>query len=77
MPIGNFSFGDFFGSNPGAGTGYYDQPQEQFVNAAEEVTTEQPQTAAEVRATIPPKPQRSDPKYQYGPFQGKKGMDAY
>jgi len=39
--VGNFSFGDFFGSNPGAGTGYYEEPQ-QFVDAAEEITTEQP-----------------------------------
>ena len=41
---GEFRFGDFFGSNPGAGTGYYEKPQPQFVDAAEEVTTEQPQT---------------------------------
>lgn len=41
---GEFRFGDFFGSNPGAGTGYYKKPQPQFVDAAEEVTTEQPQT---------------------------------
>ena len=65
------------GSNPGAGTGYYKKPETQFVDAAEEVTTEQPQTAQEVRATIPPKPKRSDSKYQFGPWQGKKGMDAY
>jgi len=79
MPVGEYNFGDFFGSNPGAGTGYYDQPQEQFVNAAEEVTTEQnpAQTGREFRATIPPKPKRSDSKYQFGPWQGKKGMDAY
>ena len=77
MPIGNFNFGDFFGRNPEAGTGYYEKPQPQFVDAAEEVTTEQPQTAQEVRATIPPKPNRGDSKYQFGPWQGKKGMDAY
>jgi len=41
------------------------------------ITTEQPQTAAEVRATIPPKPKRSDPEYQFGASQGKKGMDAF
>ncbi len=80
------NFSDFFGANVRAGEGFY-KPQPQFVDAAEEVTTEQPQTekvtteqpqtAAEYRAAIPPKPQRSDPKYQYGAFQGKKGMDAY
>ena len=72
-----FRFGDFFGSNPGAGTGYYKKPETQFVDAAEEVTTEQPQTAQEVRATIPPKPKRSDSKYQFGPWSGKKGMETF
>ncbi len=71
---GNFT--DFFGANVRAGEGFY-KSQPQFVDAAEEVTTEQPQTAQEVRATIPPKPQRSDPKYQYGVKKGKQGMDAY
>jgi len=56
---GNFT--DFFGANVRAGEGFY-KPQPQFVDAAEEVTTEQPQTASEVRTAIPPKPQRSDPK---------------
>ena len=41
------------------------------------ITTEQPQTAQEVRATIPPKPKRSDSKYQFGPWSGKKGMEAF
>ena len=38
---GNFT--DFFGANVRAGEGFY-KPQPQFVDAAEEVTTEQPQT---------------------------------
>jgi len=76
MVTGNMNFSDFFGANVRAGEGFY-KPQPQFVDAAEEVTTEQPQTAQEVRATIPPKPQRSDPKYQYGVKKGKQGMDAY
>jgi len=42
-----FRFGDFFGSKPGAGTGYYEETP-QFVDAAEEVTTEQP-TEEEMR----------------------------
>ena len=41
------------------------------------ITTEQPQTAQEVRATIPPKPKRSDSKYQFGPWMGKKGMETF
>ena len=73
---GNFT--DFFGANVRAGEGFY-KPQPQFVDAAEEVTTEQnpAQTGREFRATIPPKPKRSDSKYQFGPWQGKRGMEAF
>ena len=42
---GNFT--DFFGANVRAGEGFY-KPQQQFVDAAEEVTTEQP-TEEEMR----------------------------
>ena len=47
MVVGNMNFSDFFGANVKAGEGFY-KPQQQFVDAAEEVTTEQP-TEEEIR----------------------------
>ncbi len=55
MVVGNMNFSDFFGANVKAGEGFY-KPQQQFVDAAEEVTTEQPNdnpqglSAAQLRA---------------------------
>ena len=65
----------------GVGYGNFELPEnlQELIGYApdKKITTEQPQTAQEVRAAIPPKPKRSDSKYQFGAFQGKKGMDAY
>jgi len=47
MVTGNMNFSDFFGANVRAGEGFY-KPQQQYVDAAEEVTTEQP-TEEEMR----------------------------
>ena len=77
------SFGnleDFAGrvyTAPGTNTTQVPAQNQQQTGGLTPAQQAQPQTAAEVRAAIPPKPQRSDPKYQYGAFQGKKGMDAY
>ena len=46
---GNFT--DFFGANVRAGEGFY-KPQPQFVDAAEEVTTEQPQTQPQTQGAF-------------------------
>ena len=57
--VGNLSFGEFFGTTPGPGSaaGYYEEPQ-QFVDAAEEVTTEQPATETAASSVLNPAQQK-------------------
>ena len=55
--IGNMNFSDFFGANVKAGEGFY-KPQQQFVDAAEEVTTEQPATETAASSVLNPAQQK-------------------